>query len=201
MGRRCTVCVRADRSKIDVALALGSSPVGVARAHHLEVRAIYRHVENEHVPGLVKPPPKSIRPTVSVAEVEHLRAQASAPIVKPQASAPAAEPVLECVSLRTPDDVLAALEWSVAETKALFGRAKDAGNLELQNRLLLTAIGALDKLAKANGVYSDGTTITVNMSERRMERAVAKLSDAQVDAGIAAFARGEQIAIEGEVLG
>jgi hypothetical protein len=178
----------------------GTPGVDVAKRFHLSISALYRHTRS-HVEGLAP----GVRPTVaglSSVEAKRLRLAADVPAEQPVAATHSAAPsVMESVSLRSPDDVLSALEWSVAETRSLLQRAKIAGNLELQNRLLQTAIAALDKLAKASGIYSDGTIVNVNLSERRMERAVAKLTDEQLEAGLAALARGEQVAIEGEVLG
>jgi hypothetical protein len=107
----------------------------------------------------------------------------------------------EPISLRSPDDVLGALEWSVGETKALLQRAKATGDLRLQNQLLQTAIGALDKLAKSVGLYDDGVNVTVNNGETRILAVLDKLSDEELERIVRGDVSPELKALVGEVEG
>jgi hypothetical protein len=181
----CRVCHRKDRRRIEAALAAGTPMADVARTHHVSADSIKRHRASGHIAGMPKPEPRPPRvpkpkrvpkPAVdglAATEVQRLRAPEAEPERFTLAQATTA---LEPVSLRSPEDVLTALEWSVGETKALLQRAKDAGDLRLQNQLLQTAIGALDKLAKSVGLYSDGTIVNVDAGTRKLEIACASLS-------------------------
>jgi hypothetical protein len=163
MARRCTICVRGDRARIDAALVSGSEATQTARTFHLSTDALLRHRNAGHVAGIAAAPkPKAVVSGLNPADVERLRPMATPP-PKPR---PTIEPTK--LSLRSPEDVLEQLEWAVSETKALLEGAKAAGDLRLQDRLLQTALGALDKLAKSVGLYNDGVTINVDSRQTRI---------------------------------
>jgi hypothetical protein len=178
MARRCTICVRGDRTRIDAALLSGSEVKETARAYSVSSFALLRHRSAGHVLGIAAAPkPKPVVPGLNPAEVERLRPPATR-AAEPQPAPASIEPV--SVSLRSPSDVLGALESVVSESLALLERSKATGDLRMQNSLLNTLVATLDKLAKSVGLYQDGTVVNVNTTNQRLELAVSKLSDDQL---------------------
>jgi hypothetical protein len=160
-GRPCKICTRADRQQIDAALTSGSALESVAQAFSLPLYSAQRHRAN-HVKAISEKTQATATATPAPSPIDPVK-----------------------LSLRSPEDVLEQLEWAVAETKALLESAKAAGDLRLQDRLLQTALGALDKLAKSVGLYNDGTVVNVNTTTQRLELAVSKMTDEQLRALLA----------------
>jgi hypothetical protein len=177
MGRPCVPCLTKARPKMDAMLVSGTSLVDIARMFHVSTQSLRRHRDAGHIPGIQKAaPPPPVVPGLDTADVERLRADD--PAVEPEPAPAPIEPV--SVSLRSPSDVLGALESVVAESLALLERSKATGDLRMQNSLLNTLVATLDKLAKSVGLYSDSPTINIDASSKRLELAVAKLSDEQL---------------------
>jgi hypothetical protein len=173
-----------NRAAIEAALIQGMTCATASKAFHIPVESVKRF--RRTLPGievnrrtLPKPPPPSkIVPGLDAAEMARLRPKKLsevAPEIKPPAPI---EPV--SVSLRSPSDVLGALESVVSESLALLERSKATGDLRMQNSLLNTLVATLDKLAKSVGLYQDGTVVNVNTTNQRLELAVSKLSDDQL---------------------
>jgi hypothetical protein len=142
-GRPCKVCSRSDIAQIDAALASGGDVEGVSRAFSLPWDSVQRHRAN------------------------HVKMQA--PRSEPKPAPAAIEPV--SVTLRSPSDVLGALEATFGEALALLERSKASGDLRTQNSLLNTMVVTLDKLAKSVGLYNDAA-VTINIDQRRQTKIV-----------------------------
>jgi hypothetical protein len=148
---RCRICARGDVAEIDGMIQSGTALAQIAKVYSVSIDSLERHRRNGHV-RLARTLPAQGEPVPTAAAV----------VVEP---------------LRTPDDVLAHLEWAVAQTKDLLQQAKAAGDLRLADKLLTTAISALDKLAKSTDLYSDGTIVNVDASSKKIELTLGKLSE------------------------
>jgi hypothetical protein len=172
---KCSVCASPNRNKIDLAIREGRSDRSIGRDLGVGRTALRNHAL-AHVTGL----PTGRRPAARGG--------------RPRGPGNAPSAVTEAVALDTPAQVMVEFASLYAESRAALEGAKATGDLVRIGKALDLCASILDRHAKAQGIFTDGTIVNVDASTRKLEVAIAGLSTEQLRELVAGGVRALQTA-------
>ena len=163
----CSICAHPDRERIDAALRAGRADRTIAKSFLGGVShrtALLNHAR-KHVTGL----PRDRRPA----------SRGGRPRKPPTSTLAVA------IVPTSPAAVLTEFGVMYVEARDALEKAKTTRDLVRIGKAIDVCLGALDRIARTHGMFSDGTVVNIDNSTKRLELAVSSLSIEELRAFLA----------------